>query len=145
MPISILWAGVFLSIISTAFFIAVNGAVLKLASYWLKFREKRWGTAYKVAAWSGLVSFIFSLIPTWMATQLLALGAALSILINISFIVVNALVLIYLVKRFYEVALGKATLAWLIVFVINLILGFLIGLIIGIIGIGLALGATRFV
>jgi hypothetical protein len=50
-----------------------------------------------------------------------------------------------LIRKFYEQTVGKALLAWFILFVINIILGMIVGLVIGALTTAFAFNAGKFV
>ena len=118
---------ILINLISAIVFIAVNGLVLWWLARLFKLKVKEpWKLAYKVALIAGIVSFILGFFPI----LIIALAGLTGTLI---FFVINAIVLIYLITRFYKLALGRSILMWLGVFIADLIIGFIIGLIIGII------------
>ncbi len=88
-------------------------------------QAKGFNTALIVALIAGLVSFILSLIPTFSPVLV---GNAM---LNVVFFIVNAVVLLLLIRKFYELAWGKTAAAWLIVTVIGFIIGAVIGGILG--------------
>ena len=135
--VSALGAGIMVSIIATIVFIVINSLVLWLvASKIFKYHDETFKTAFMVAVIAGVISFILSLIPMFVT----ALSAAL--VINIILFIVNAIVLIYLIKRYYDTTLGQAILTWVIVLVIDLVLGFVVGFLLGLAGLGLIGGAV---
>ncbi|MEM4243095.1 MAG: hypothetical protein QXM31_04305, partial [Candidatus Woesearchaeota archaeon] len=73
------------------------------------------------------------------------MGRVAMLIINALFAIINAAILIWLIYRLYRQPLGKSVLAWLMVFVANLLLSFLIGLIVAALAVALAFNAARFV
>jgi hypothetical protein len=130
---------------TTAIFFAINGLLLKFVSGWLKFRNTSWETAYKVAGMAAIASFLLSLIPLAFSASFGMMGRIAAILINMLFAGVNAFIFIYLIYRFYYVSVGKSILAWLIIFIANLILGFIVGLFIAAVAVAFAFNAAQFV
>lgn len=117
---------IIVSLISTIIFIVVNGLVIWLsATKIFNFRDQSPRTAFVVAAIAGIISFILSLIPVFITS----INAAVAI--NIILFIVNAIILIYLLKRYYDISWGSAVLAWVIVLVVDIVLGFLVGLLLG--------------
>ncbi|MEM2916226.1 MAG: hypothetical protein QXT19_02625 [Candidatus Woesearchaeota archaeon] len=132
-------------LVSSAIFFAINGVVLKLASGWLDFDDKSWQTAYKVAGIAVVVSYLLSLIPAAMASAFFVMGRVAAFFVNALFAFVNAVIFVWLIKRFYYQGWGKSILAWLIVFVVNIILGFIVGLIVATLSTAFAFSAAKFV
>ena len=81
---------------------------------------KGFSTALSIAAIAGLINFGLGLalmfIPPLIAVVMLVLA-----------IVINAVVLFFLIRSFYEVSWGKTLVAWLIVTVVSMILSFFLG------------------
>jgi len=145
MPFSTFLIAVLVSFISTAVFFALNGLFLKLISSWLEFSDDDWKTAYKVALYAGLVSFGLSMIPAFFSAFFLTTGRIAALVINVLFAAVNAVVFIWFIRKYYDETWGRAALAWLIIFVINIIVGFILGLVIGVLATAFAFTATQFV
>lgn len=134
-----------LGLFTTAIFFAINGLLLKLISGWLKFHDDSWATAYKVSGIASAISWVLSLIPTAFTATYTVMGRVAMLIINALFAIINAAILIWLIYRLYRQPLGKSVLAWLMVFVANLLLSFLIGLIVAALAVALAFNAARFV
>jgi hypothetical protein len=118
---------ILINFISALIFVAVNGLVLKWLAGLFKLNVKEsWKLAYTVALFAGIVSFVLGFFPIFIVS-LAGLTA------TIIFFAINAVVLVYLIMRFYKLEIGKALLMWLGVFIADLIIGFVIGLIIGLI------------
>ncbi len=132
-------------LVSTAIFFAINGIVLKLVSGWLDFDDTSWQTAYKVAGFAAIASYLLSLIPAGMSAAFLAMGRVAAFFVNALFIVVNAVIFVWLIKRFYYQGWGKSILAWFIVFVVNIVLGFIVGLFVAAMATAFAFNAAKFV
>jgi hypothetical protein len=120
----------FVNIISTVIFIAVNGVVLWwLASKLFKIKVKEpWKLAYKVAIIAGIIAFLLGLFPVFIT----AMANLIWVLI---FFVINAIVLIYLIMRFYKLPIGRSALMWLGVLIADIIIGFVIGVVFGFVSI----------
>jgi len=117
---------VFVSIISAVIIILINALVIWLvAEKIIKRHGRGFKMAFVVALVAGVASFFLSLIPTFKPTLV---G---NMLLNIVFFVVNALVLIGLLKKAYDLHIREALLAWLIVTIAGFIIGFIVGAIIG--------------
>lgn len=132
-------------LVSTAIFFVINGLVLRYVSKWLDFDDKSWQTAYKVAGIAAAASWLLSLIPAGMAAAFLVMGRVAAFFVNALFTLVNAGIFVWLIKRFYYQGWGKSVLAWLIVFVVNIVLGFIVGMIVATLATAFAFGAARFV
>jgi len=87
--------------------------------------KKGFKTALSVSFVAGAVSFVLSLFPTFKPVLV---GNAL---LNLLFFVINAAVLLWLIRKFYELSWGKSALAWLIVTIVGFVLGFILGGIVG--------------
>ena len=117
-----------INFISAVVFVGINGVVLwwlTLKLFKLKIKEP-WKLAYTVALYAGIVSFVLGLFPVFISVLA-------SIAATVVFFLINTIVLIYLIMRFYKQEIGKSVLIWLGVFIADLIIGFVIGLIIGLI------------
>jgi hypothetical protein len=145
MPLSVFLVATLVSFVTSAIFFALNGLILKFIAGWLKFDDDTFGTSFTVAGYAAIVSFVLSLIPTFFASFFLTVGQIVALIINLVFIVVNAAVFVGLIRKFYEQTVGKALLAWFILFVINIILGMIVGLVIGALTTAFAFNAGKFV
>jgi hypothetical protein len=115
------------NLVSAVVFVVVTGLLLWFVSKIVfKFKINNAITAFIVSGIAGAVAFVLGLIP--IITNYIETGLVLVIF------VINAVVLILLIKRYYKLAWDRAILAWLLVFVLNLIIGFLIGIILGLTG-----------
>ncbi len=132
-------------LVSTAIFFAVNGVVLKLVSKWLDFDDKSWQTAFMVAGFAAAASYLLSLIPAGMSAAFLVMGRVAAFFVNALFVLVVAAIYVWLIKRFYYQNWGRSVLAWLVVFVVNLVLGYIIGMIAATLATAFAFSAARFV
>jgi len=130
---------------STAVFFAINGLLLKLISGWMRFSDKSWSTAYKVVGIASVISWVLSLLPTAYSAAYGPLPRLTALFVNILFAFVNAAVLVWLIYRFYYTRIGKSILAWLIIFISNLIIGFMVGILIAAIAVAFAFNAAQFV
>jgi hypothetical protein len=145
MAFSIFLTAVLLSLVTTVIFWALNGLILRFVAKWLDFDDDTFATAYKTAGLAAIVSFLLSLIPTAMASFFLTVGRVAAFFINSVFIVANALIFVWLIQRMYYQTWGKSAIAWLILFVANIILGFIVGLLIAALATAFALNAAQFV
>ena len=119
--------GITINLISSAVYVVVNGLILWWLSKLFKLNAKNpWKLAYTVALFAGIVSFVLGLLPVFFISMA-------GLVPTIIFFVINAVVLVYLIMRFYKLEIGKSILIWLGVFIADLIIGFIIGLVIGLI------------
>ncbi len=132
-------------LVSTAIFFAINGVVLRYVSKWLDFDDNTWQTAFKVAGLAAIASWLLSLIPAGMAAAFLVMGRVAAFFVNALFMLVNAVIFVWLIKRFYYQNWGKSILAWVIIVVINFVLGYIIGMIAATLATAFAFSAARFV
>lgn len=119
-----------INIVTIVIIIFINALALwftaqKLLSADRDSAKKGFKTALSVSFVAGAVSFVLSLFPTFNPVLV---GNAL---LNLLFFVINAAVLLWLIRKFYELSWGKSALAWLIVTIVGFIFGFIIGGIVG--------------
>lgn len=145
MAFSVFLAAALLGLVTTVIFWALNGLILRFVAKWLDFDDDTFGTAYKTAGLAAIVSFLLSLVPTAFSSFFLELGRATAFLVNGVFILVNAFVFVWLIQRMYYQTWGKSAIAWLILFVANIILGFIVGLLIAALATAFAFNAAQFV
>jgi predicted DNA repair protein MutK len=145
MAFSVFLAAVLLSLVTTVIFWALNGLILRFVANWLDFDDDTFATAYKTAGLAAIVSFLLSLIPTAFSSFFLELGRVTAFLVNGVFILVNAFIFVWLIQRMYYQTWGKSAIAWLILFVANIILGFIVGLLIAALATAFAFNAAQFV
>jgi len=119
-----------INIVTIVIIIFINALALwftaqKLLSADRDSAKKGFKTALSVSFVAGAVSFVLSLFPTFNPVLV---GNAL---LNLLFFVINAAVLLWLIRKFYELSWGKSALAWLIVTIVGFIFGFILGGIVG--------------
>ena len=119
-----------INIVTIVIIIFINALALwftaqKLLSADRDSAKKGFKTALSVSFVAGAVSFVLSLFPTFNPVLV---GNAL---LNLLFFVINAAVLLWLIRKFYELSWGKSTLAWLVVTIVGFVLGFILGGIVG--------------
>ena len=85
---------------------------------------KGFTTALSVAAIAGLINFGLGLL-------LLVIPPFIAVIMLIIALVVNAIVLFFLIRNFYEITWLKAIVAWLIVTIVSMVLSFFLGGIVG--------------
>jgi hypothetical protein len=124
-------ADVVINVVSTIIVIFVNAfaiwlTVEKILRY-VSYKDEGFKTALKIAAIAGLVSFVLSLVPMMNPALVGNVG------LNFLFFLVNAGLVLYLIKRFYELDWGKSAVAWLIVLVLGFVIGFAVGNVIGLV------------
>jgi len=119
------------NVASTIIIILVNAfAIWLTVEKILKYVSSRAGgfmTALKIAVIGGIISFALGLIPTFKPALV---GNAL---LNLLFFVINAVVLLVLIQKFYALKLGEAAVSWLVVLVLGFVIGFVVGNITGMI------------
>lgn len=118
-----------INIVTIVIIIFINALALWLTAQKLlgagNSAKKGFKTALSVAFVAGAVSFVLSLFPTFKPVLV---GNAL---LNLLFFVINAAVLLLLIRKFYELSWGKSALAWLIVTIVGFVIGFILGGIVG--------------
>jgi hypothetical protein len=116
------------NVLSTVVIIFINAFSLWLSiDTILKYSRAGFKTAMKAAFVAGVISFLLGLIPTF--TPALVANPALTLL----FFVINAGVMLYLIKRFYELDWKEASVSWLLVLVLSFVIGFVVGNFIGLV------------
>ena|SRR3989344_3078686 len=106
-------------------FIVLNSLLLWLVSNKiLKYRTREFGVGLKVAAIAGIISYALGLV------SMLFSGTTLT-LFSIVALIVNTIIVIWLIRKFYDVEIKEAVFAWAILFVADILLGILVGLILG--------------
>ena len=106
-------------------FILLNSLVLWLVSdKILKFIVNDWKTGFKVAAFAGIVSFVLGLISIAFSDTMLTVFSIIALIIN-------TIVLIWLIRKYYRVDIKEAVFMWAIDFVVLVILGILVALLLG--------------
>jgi len=119
------------NIASTILIILVNAfAIWLTVEKILKYVSSKAGgfkTAFKISLIAGVISFVLGLIPTFSPALV---GNAM---LNLLFFVINAIVLLFLIQKFYGLKLGEAAISWLVVLVLGFVIGFVVGNITGMI------------
>lgn len=85
---------------------------------------KGFTTALAIAAIAGLVNFGLGLL-------LLVMPPFVAVIMLIIALVINAIVLFFLIRNFYEVSWLKTVVAWLIVTIVSMVISFFLGGIVG--------------
>lgn len=93
----------------------------------LKYAREGFRTALKVGVISGIVSFLLGLIPAFNTA--LAGNAAL----NLLYFIISALVMLFLIKKFYGLNWSETAASWLTVLVFSFVIGFVFGNFVGLI------------
>lgn len=145
MALSAFLIGAVTGLFTTVILFAINGLILKLVSGWLRFHDQSWGTAYKVAGLASIASYLLSMIPLGIASAGTLPTRIIAFVINLVFMLVNMGIFVFLIYRMYYSPLGKSFLAWLIIFIANLILGFIVGIIIAALAVAFTFNAAQFV
>ncbi|MBW2993561.1 hypothetical protein KY317_03240 [Candidatus Woesearchaeota archaeon] len=114
-----------MQIITTVIMIIVGALLLMVSAKIFKLKDQSFKTALKVVLIIYVINFVLGLIG------IISLGTAL-IMSVLSFLVLIILG-IYLIKKYYNLDLGKAVLVWIVWFILSLIAGFIIGIILGLI------------
>ena len=106
-------------------FILFNSLVLWLISdKILKFVVNDWKTGFKVAGFAGIVSYILGLISIAFSDIMLTIFSVIAL-------VINTIILIWLIRKYYRVDIKEAVFMWAIDFVVLVLLGILVGLLLG--------------
>ncbi len=106
-------------------FILLNSLVLWLVSdKVLKFVVNDWKTGFKVAAFAGIVSYVLGLISIAFSGLMLTIFSVIALIIN-------TIVLIWLIRKYYRVDIKEAVFMWAIDFVVLVLLGILVALSLG--------------
>jgi hypothetical protein len=103
--------------------IFLSALLLMISTKIFKLKDQSYMTALKIALIIYVINFILGLIGL--------AATAVAMVMTILSIIVLILLGMYLIKRFYKIAWGKAALTWLVWFILTLIVGFIIALIIG--------------
>ncbi len=114
---------IMISLISSLVFLGVNGLILLWVSRWIAFKKQDPKTAFSVSGIAAAVSFVLSLIP------IISYTLSTNLFFGILIFIVNTLVLIWLIVRFYKIELLKALLVWAIIFIVDIVIGFILGII----------------
>jgi len=144
MSLATFFIAAMVSLVTTVIFFAINGLILKYVAGWLDLGDDSFRTAYTVSAYAAIVSYVLSLIPSLFASLFLTVGRIVALFINGIFIIVNAIVFIWLIRKFYEVKWPDALKTWGILFIVNIVLGLIVGLVVGVLATAFAFGAARF-
>jgi len=143
---------VILKLVSTAIFIPINALILWVVLKLFKLAENKFMLALKVAALSGVILFVVSLIldmvygglglvsPDDLSGAGLATLAGLAIFFFFVSLAIAFAVNTFLVKKFYSQETKKALLISLVWVVVSLIVGLLVGAIIVAITIAIIIG-----
>jgi len=111
---------------STIVIIFVNALALWLTiDNILKYAREGFKTALKTGAVAGIISFALGLIPTFVPE--LAGNQGLTLL----FFIINSIVMLFLIKKFYGLRWGETGAAWVVVLVLSFLIGFVAGNFIG--------------
>ena len=81
---------------------------------------KGFSTALSIASIAGLINFGLGL-------ALMFIPPFVAVIMLIAALVINAVVLFFLIRSFYEVSWGKTAIAWLIVTLVSMVLSFFLG------------------
>lgn len=143
MPLSTFLIAAVLSAVTTAIFFAINGLLLKFVAGWLKYGDTDWSTAYRTAGFAAIASYVLSLLPAAFANFFLGVSQVTAFLLNAVFVIINAVIFIALIRKYYDEGWGRAALGWLIIFIANIIIGFLVGLLMALLATAFAFSAAQ--
>ncbi len=119
-----------ITVISLAISVPVSALILMFSSRILKFKDKTFKTAIKVTLIIGAVAFVTEVISnTFLSFELMMVFGF------VSFILVNTLLAIFLIKKFYKLKWKKTLKLWgvwfglsmVVLLVLLPIIGFIIG------------------
>ena len=114
--------------------IFLSALLLMISAKIFKLKDQSYMTALKIALIVYVINFILALIGL--------AAASVAMVMTILSIIVLILLGMYLIKKYYKIAWGKAALTWLVWFILTLIVGFIIALIIGVIFAGAIIAAA---
>ena len=115
------------SLIGLAITIPLSALVLMISTKIFKLQDTSYVTAIKITAIIGVLGFVLDAI---IANLFMTMAGPLGLL---EFVLLNIVLAVVLIQKFYKIDLKKTLLVWLVWFLLGLVVLIVVGFIIGII------------